>query len=51
MAVITGRTLIAWGHAPGPWFAAAIAAAEEARHSGADSDRSKQRRRDGDGDR
>jgi tRNA-splicing ligase RtcB (3'-phosphate/5'-hydroxy nucleic acid ligase) len=28
--------LIAWGYAPGPWFAAAIAAAEEARRSGAE---------------
>ena len=36
MATITGKTLIAWGYAPGPWFAAAIAAAEEARRSGAE---------------
>lgn len=34
--MITGKTLIAWGYEPGPWFAAAIAAAEEARRSGAD---------------
>ena len=34
--MITGKTLIAWGHRPGPWFAAAIAAAEEARCAGAD---------------
>src|SRR5262245_50095567 len=34
--MITGKTLIAWGYAPGPWFAAAISAAEEARASGAD---------------
>jgi RNA-splicing ligase RtcB len=33
---ITGKTLIAWGCKPGPWFAAAIAAAERARASGAD---------------
>ena len=33
---ISGKTLIAWGYKPGPWFAAAIAAAEEARASGAD---------------
>jgi RNA-splicing ligase RtcB len=32
---ITGKTLIEWGYAPGPWFAAAIAAAEAARASGA----------------
>ena len=32
---ITGKTLIAWGYRPGPWFAAAIAAAEKARASGA----------------
>jgi RNA-splicing ligase RtcB len=31
---ITGRTLIAWGYQPGPWFAAAIAAAEAARAAG-----------------
>jgi RNA-splicing ligase RtcB len=34
--MITGKTLIAWGYKPGPWFAAAIAAAEKARVSGAD---------------
>lgn len=34
--MITGKTLIAWGYAPGPWFAAAIAAAEEACAAGAD---------------
>ena len=34
--MITGKTLIAWGYAPGPWFAAAIAAAEKARLTGAD---------------
>src|SRR5215468_7464133 len=34
--MITGKTLIAWGYAPGPWFAAAIPAAEKARASGAD---------------
>jgi hypothetical protein len=33
--MITGKTLIAWGYAPGPWFAAAIAAAEKARLAGA----------------
>ena len=33
--VITGKTLIAWGYRPGPWFAQAIAAAEAARRSGA----------------
>jgi RNA-splicing ligase RtcB len=33
---ITGKTLIRWGHQPGPWFAQAIAAAETARASGAD---------------
>jgi RNA-splicing ligase RtcB len=33
---ITGKTLIAWGYKPGPWFAAAIPAAENARASGAD---------------
>jgi tRNA-splicing ligase RtcB len=33
---ITGKTLIAWGYRPGPWFAEAIAAAEAARASGAD---------------
>jgi RNA-splicing ligase RtcB len=34
--MITGKTLIGWGYAPGPWFSAAIAAAEEARRAGAD---------------
>ena len=34
--MITGKTLIAWGYRPGPWFAAAIAAAEQARCAGAD---------------
>jgi hypothetical protein len=34
--MITGKTLIAWGYAPGPWFAAAIPAAEKARLAGAD---------------
>jgi RNA-splicing ligase RtcB len=34
--MITGKTLIAWGHKPGAWFAAAIAAAERARLAGAD---------------
>ena len=34
--MITGKTLIAWGYAPGAWFSAAIAAAEEARRAGAD---------------
>jgi RNA-splicing ligase RtcB len=33
---VTGKTLIAWGYRPGPWFAAAIAAAEAARAAGAD---------------
>ncbi|MBX9590349.1 MAG: RtcB family protein [Hyphomonadaceae bacterium] len=33
---ITGKTLIAWGYKPGPWFASAISAAEAARASGAD---------------
>src|SRR5262245_48402561 len=33
--MITGKTLIAWGYKPGPWFAAAIAAAEKARAAGA----------------
>ncbi|MFZ1105469.1 MAG: RtcB family protein [Hyphomicrobiaceae bacterium] len=32
---ITGKTLIAWGYRPGPWFAAAIAQAEKARAAGA----------------
>ena len=34
--MITGKTLIAWGYAPGPWFAAAIPAAEKAHLAGAD---------------
>ena len=34
--MITGKTLIEWGYQPGPWFAAAISAAEQARLSGAD---------------
>jgi RNA-splicing ligase RtcB len=34
--MITGKTLIAWGYRPGSWFAEAIAAAEQARASGAD---------------
>ena len=34
--MITGKTLIAWGYQPGPWFAEAIAAAEMARAAGAD---------------
>lgn len=34
--MITGKTLIAWGYKPGPWFAEAIAAAEKARLSGSD---------------
>ena len=33
---ITGKTLIAWGYQPGPWFPAAIAVAEEARLTGSD---------------
>jgi RNA-splicing ligase RtcB len=33
---ITGKTLIAWGYQPGPWFAKAIAAAEAARAAGVD---------------
>ena len=35
--MITGKTLIEWGYQPGPWFAAAISAAEQARASGADA--------------
>jgi hypothetical protein len=31
---ITGKTLLAWGYRPGSWFAATIAAAEEARRAG-----------------
>jgi RNA-splicing ligase RtcB len=34
--MITGKTLIAWGYKPGPWFSEAIAAAEAARQAGAD---------------
>jgi RNA-splicing ligase RtcB len=34
--MITGKTLIAWGYKSGPWFAPAIAAAEQARVAGAD---------------
>ena len=34
--MITGKTLIAWGYKPGPWFAEAIAAAEQARLAGND---------------
>src|SRR5262245_44031844 len=34
--MISGKTLIRWGYTPAPWFAAAIAAAEEARRAGAD---------------
>jgi RNA-splicing ligase RtcB len=34
--MITGKSLIAWGYTPGPWFAAALAAAEKARLAGAD---------------
>jgi tRNA-splicing ligase RtcB len=34
--MITDKTLIAWGYKPGPWFAPAIAAAEQARRGGAD---------------
>ena len=34
--MISGKTLIAWGYKPGRWFAAAIAAAEQARACGAD---------------
>jgi tRNA-splicing ligase RtcB (3'-phosphate/5'-hydroxy nucleic acid ligase) len=34
--MITGKTLIEWGYAPGPWFSAAIAAAEQARQAGGD---------------
>jgi RNA-splicing ligase RtcB len=34
--MITGKTLITWGYAPGAWFAAAIPAAEKARAAGAD---------------
>jgi tRNA-splicing ligase RtcB len=33
---ITGKTLIDWGYKPGPWFPAAIAAAEAARLAGHD---------------
>jgi len=34
--MITGKSLIAWGYTPGPWFAEAVAAAEKARLAGAD---------------
>src|SRR5262245_12337554 len=34
--MITGKTLIAWGYTPGPWFAEAIAAAEDVRRAGGD---------------
>lgn len=34
--MITGKTLIEWGYQPGPWFAAAISAAEQARQTGGD---------------
>jgi len=34
--MITGKTLIAWGYEPGPWFAEAIAAAEKSRLAGGD---------------
>jgi len=34
--MVSGKTLIEWGYKPGPWFAAAIAAAEKARAAGAD---------------
>lgn len=34
--VITGKTLIEMGYKPGPWFAGAVNAAEEARVAGAD---------------
>jgi tRNA-splicing ligase RtcB (3'-phosphate/5'-hydroxy nucleic acid ligase) len=34
--MIMGHTLIAWGYKPGPWFKAAIAAAEAARLAGQD---------------
>lgn len=33
---ITGKTLIAWGYKPGPWFADALAAAEKVRLAGGD---------------
>ena len=35
MDEITGKTLLAWGYKPGGWFGAAIAAAEQARRTGA----------------
>src|SRR5262245_12728900 len=34
--MITGKTLIAWGYTPGPWFAEAIASAEDVRRAGGD---------------
>jgi hypothetical protein len=34
--MITGKTLIDWGYKPGPWFPAAIAAANRASAAGAD---------------
>ncbi len=33
---ISGKTLIDWGFSPGPWFNAALSAAEDARARGAD---------------
>jgi RNA-splicing ligase RtcB len=33
---VTGKDLIAWGYRPGPWFPAAIAAANQASAAGAD---------------
>lgn len=38
-AVITGKTLIDWGFAPGPWFAEGIAAAQAAAARGQDARR------------
>jgi tRNA-splicing ligase RtcB len=35
--MITGKDLIAWGYRPGPWFPAAIAAANEASAAGKDA--------------
>lgn len=35
---ITGKTLVSWGHKPGAWFPAAIAAAQEAADDGADEE-------------
>jgi hypothetical protein len=37
--MIAGETLIAWGYAPGPWFATAIAADEVARRGGGELQR------------